>query len=74
MTDDHNEALYAARAKFAQRYLDRKAGIYSVGIGREDGDFCVRISGTEDALARLPYEFDGIRVVHRIGAPGIACT
>ena len=63
--------LVEVKAAFSRRYLDRSRGIYSVGIGREDGEYCLRVSGHEQALKRLPDRFRGTRVLGRVGAPGV---
>jgi hypothetical protein len=63
--------LSELKAEFARCYLDRSKGVYSIGIGREDGELCLRVSASKTALRRLPNEFKGARVEHRVGAPGV---
>lgn len=61
-----------ARLAFSRRYLDRSRGVYSVSLGRaDDGELCLWVSGSASALKRLPAEFQGVRVMHRVGAPGV---
>lgn len=69
---DHPE-LYAAKDDFARRYLGRDQGVYSVGIGRDDEGFCLRVSCSAERLESLPVEHQGVRVIARLGAPGIVC-
>jgi hypothetical protein len=43
-----------------------------VGIGRrEDGQYCIRVSGRAQALKALPESFRGTPVLTRVGGPGI---
>jgi hypothetical protein len=66
-----HEELSQLKRRFAAQYLDRSRGVFSVGIGREDGQACLRVSGTARALESIPHEFDGMRVTRRLGSPGI---
>jgi hypothetical protein len=71
MAHPDQEKIASAKTAFAKRYLDPSRGIYSVGIGREGDEFCLRVSGRESALKGMPSEFQGVKVLTRPGAPGV---
>lgn len=55
---------------FAATYLKRNPRLHSVGIrNAPEGGFCLVASGTPKALAGLPREYQGIRVVGRKAGP-----
>ena len=70
----NEKELYSAKKELVDIYLNHGEGIYGVGVGREDGDFCIRISGEAGALNRLPKKWRGIRVVGRPAGPDLICA
>lgn len=68
------DEFIALKVEFMKEYsiLAVGSGTYSIGIGKEEPPsekFLLSVSGTQEALDKLPDTYKGVSVRKRVGGP-----
>lgn len=76
MTHDEEAKMKAAMSRLAKEVMPKpgggtsQVGVYSVGIGKEDDEYVLRISCSSWKVKQMPKTWEGYRVVTREGSQG----